>query len=84
MRNQKKLYFVLPSNCAVLTLRKNDKQKQNKLKQNNNKMGTFLYLLLIKYTFVGRRFCMFHSLSCDVRDVHDVGDFICLAGEREK
>ena len=73
VRNQN-ISILHPSNCAVLTLRKSDQKKK------------------VCACFSFRTFTNVHSyaeaLVCFTafhgRDVHDAGDFICLAEEREK
>ena len=74
MRNQKRS-TLHPSNCAVLTLRKIDKQKQKK------DCVHFSYFYL--RTFVCGRFYMLHSFSQE-RCLWCRRFCICLGGEREK
>ena len=68
-----------PSNCAVLTLRKSDKQKKKKKKK---AMRTFPLLLLLTYIPMREILCFtaFHG-----RDVCNAGDCIGYAWrERER
>ena len=74
VRNQR-MSILRPSNCAVLTSRKSDKKKKKRL-------CVLFFSFFNLRTFVCWRFCMLRSFSG--RDVHDVGDLICLVREREK
>ena len=81
----KKILFA-PSNCAVLTFKKKwqaKKQNTTNKKRTTKKFSHFSSLTSTSvHRFVWGRFYLLYSFH--EKKVRDAGDFICLAGEREK